>query len=95
MLSEKLVDLSLVPVCSPPLIESHGPLHAPDALARVPLIHDDTLAKHAGVPTWADWFKAAGVDGVDASRGLRFNSADHALDAAGEGAACSRQTCSL
>jgi hypothetical protein len=28
--------------------------------------------------TWADWFKAAGVDGVDVSRGLRFNSADHA-----------------
>jgi LysR family glycine cleavage system transcriptional activator len=38
------------------------------------------------MPTWADWFKAAGVDGVDVSRGLRFNSADHALDAAAEGA---------
>jgi LysR family glycine cleavage system transcriptional activator len=38
------------------------------------------------VPTWSDWFRAAGVDGVDLSRGLRFNSADHALDASAEGA---------
>ena len=40
----------------------------------------------AKVSTWAEWFTAAGVEGVDVSRGLRFNSADHALDAAGEGA---------
>jgi LysR family transcriptional regulator, glycine cleavage system transcriptional activator len=52
----------------------------------VPLIHDDTLAGRAKVSTWAEWFEAAGVEGVDVSRGLRFNSADHALDAAGEGA---------
>jgi LysR family glycine cleavage system transcriptional activator len=52
----------------------------------VPLIHDDTLARRPEVPTWADWFRAAGVQGVDVSRGLRFNSTDHALDAAGEGA---------
>ena len=36
-------------------------------------------------PTWSDWFKAAGFDNVDVTRGLRFNSADHALDAAAEG----------
>jgi Transcriptional regulator len=75
-----------VPVCSPRLIETHGPFEQPEALARVPLIHDDTLAHRANVPTWADWFAAAGVDGVDVSHGLRFNSSDHALDATGEGA---------
>jgi LysR family glycine cleavage system transcriptional activator len=83
---EKLIELSIVPVCSPGLIQMHGPLERPEALKRVPLIHDDTLAGRAQVPDWADWFKAAGVDAVDVSRGLRFNSADHALDAAGEGA---------
>ena len=83
---EKLIELSLVPVCSPRLIEMHGPLERPEALKGVPLIHDDTLAGRAQVSTWAEWFKAAGVDAVDVSRGLRFNSADHALDAAGEGA---------
>jgi LysR family transcriptional regulator, glycine cleavage system transcriptional activator len=83
---EKMIDISVVPVCSPRLIETHGPIQRPEALKTVPLIHDDTLANHAEVPTWADWFKAAGVEGADVSRGLRFNSADHALDATGEGA---------
>ena len=83
---EKLIEMSLVPVCSPRLIDTHGPMQRPEALRSVPLIHDDTLVNHAEVPTWADWFKAAGVEGVDVSRGLRFNSADHALDATGEGA---------
>ena len=83
---EKLIELSFVPVCSPRLIPMHGPLQRPEALTRVPLIHDDSLAGRAQVANWADWFKAAGVDAVDVSRGLRFNSADHALDAAGEGA---------
>jgi len=83
---EKLVEVSLLPVCSPRLSAAHGPFAGPAALARVPLIHDDALAGRPEVPTWADWFRAAGVQGVDVSRGLRFNSTDHALDAAGEGA---------
>jgi LysR family glycine cleavage system transcriptional activator len=83
---EKLVEVSLLPVCSPRLSAAHGPFAGPAALARVPLIHDDALAGRPEVPTWADWFRAAGVEGVDVSRGLRFNSTDHALDAAGEGA---------
>lgn len=86
LLYEKLVELSFLPVCSPKLIESHGPVRTPETLARMPLIHDDTLINRARVPTWTDWFNAAGIDGVDVSRGLRFNSADHALDAASEGA---------
>jgi LysR family glycine cleavage system transcriptional activator len=32
---EKLIELSLVPVCSPRLIEMHGPLERPEALKRV------------------------------------------------------------
>ena len=52
----------------------------------MPLIHDDTLASRVTVPTWADWFTAAGVKDADVSRGLRFNGADHALDATVEGA---------
>jgi LysR family transcriptional regulator, glycine cleavage system transcriptional activator len=83
---EKLVSLSLVPVCSPKLMESLGPLNSAELLARAPLIHDDTLLMRAPVPTWTDWFAAAGLDHVEIARGLSFNSADHALDAASEGA---------
>jgi LysR family transcriptional regulator, glycine cleavage system transcriptional activator len=83
---EKLISLSLVPVCSPRLIESLGPLDTPELLAHAPLIHDDTFLARAPVPTWTDWFAAAGLDHVEIARGLSFNSAEHALDAASEGA---------
>ncbi|MBI1203171.1 MAG: transcriptional regulator GcvA [Rhodopseudomonas sp.] len=84
--TEILAEISFVPVCSPGLLEKFGPVNDARDLARLPLIHDEVLVGRAKVPTWADWFEAAKVDGVDLRRGLRFNSADHALDAAGEGA---------
>ena len=83
---EKLVDVTYVPVCSPRLLEKYGPVTDARALARLPLIHDESLSARGASPNWSDWFKAAGVDNVDLRRGLRFSSADHALDAAGEGA---------
>jgi LysR family transcriptional regulator, glycine cleavage system transcriptional activator len=55
-------------------------------LKGMPLIHDDSLSSRAAVPSWADWFAAAGVRDADVSHGLRFSSADHALDATVEGA---------
>lgn len=86
LLIERLVELSFVPVCSPRLYEQHGSPRTAEALARMPLIHDDSLSGRAKVPAWSDWFAAAGLPSIEISRGLRFNSADHALDAASEGA---------
>lgn len=83
---EKLIALSLIPVCSPAFLERHAPLDTAAALARVPLIHDETFLPRARVPTWTDWFRAAGIAHVELTRGLTFNTADHALDAASEGA---------
>jgi LysR family transcriptional regulator, glycine cleavage system transcriptional activator len=86
LLVEKLIDIQLLPVCSPKLLTGRDGLKVPEDLKRFPLIHDESHATVAALPTWADWIKAAGVDGVDVSRGLRFNSADHALEATAEGA---------
>jgi LysR family glycine cleavage system transcriptional activator len=83
---EQLLEFYLVPVCSPKLIAAFGPFMSPEAFRHVPLIHDDTMADRPDVPTWADWLKAAGVKNADVRRGLRFNGADHALDATLEGA---------
>jgi LysR family glycine cleavage system transcriptional activator len=83
---ERLFEISFVPVCSPRLVEKHGPVKTARDLSRLPLIHDETLKARIAVADWSDWFKAAGVPDVDLRRGLRFNSTDHALDAAGEGA---------
>ena len=83
---EKLLDLAYIPVCTPRLLEKYGPVRNAQALARLPLIHDESLAARGASPNWREWFKTAGVGNVDLKRGLRFTSADHALDAAGEDA---------
>jgi LysR family glycine cleavage system transcriptional activator len=89
MFAEKLLSVRLLPVMSPRLLAEAGKLEAPADLRRLPLIHDDSLNALTGWPKWAAWFKAAGVKGaddVDTGRGLRFNSADHAIEATIEGA---------
>ena len=83
---EQLVDITYIPVCNPRLLEKYGPMKNAQALARLPLIHDESLSARGASPNWGNWFKAAGLDNIDLRRGLRFNSSDHALDAAGEGA---------
>ena len=80
---EKLSDEWLVPLCSPTLLYGAEPLRSPHDLHNFTLIQVDLPGV---VPTWADWLGMAGVTGVDTSRSLRLNVADHALDAASEGA---------
>jgi LysR family glycine cleavage system transcriptional activator len=83
---EKMTDLTYIPVCTPRLLEKYGPVSNAQALTRLPLIHDESLTARRASPDWSQWFKAAGVDNADLNRGLRFTSADHALDAAEEDA---------
>jgi len=84
--SRKFLEIETLPVVTPRLIEQFGPLETPEDLARFPIIHDDSLGRMFGLPTWMDWLRAAGAEHVDLSRGLHFSSADHALEAALEGA---------
>lgn len=84
--SQRLVAIETLPIVSPRLIEKYGPLETPDDLARFPIIHDDSLGRMFGLPTWMDWLRAANAEHVDIGRGLHFSSADHAIEAALEGA---------
>ena len=82
---ETLMDEAVLPLCSPRLV-ARGLKRAKD-LARFDLIHFELpMSAPGAVPSWADWLKVARVSGVDATRGLRLDAADHALDAAAEGA---------
>jgi LysR family glycine cleavage system transcriptional activator len=83
---QKMTDLTYIPVCTPRVLEKYGPVKDARALARLPLIHDESLAARRASPNWGDWFRAAGVTDVDLKRGLHFTSADHALDAAEQNA---------
>jgi LysR family glycine cleavage system transcriptional activator len=84
--AQRLLDVRMLPVLSPRLAAENGGVASPEDLRRVPLIHDDSLATLSGWVRWPDWLQAAGVEGMDVSRGLRFNSADHAIEATIEGA---------
>ena len=75
----KLCDEEIFPVCSPRLLEGRKGLRNAEDLARHTLIH---LNDHED---WAQWLKAVGVTGIDASRGPLFSERSMAIDAAIEG----------
>ena len=62
---EKLLDQTLLPVCSPAFLEKYGPFTSPEMLKGVPLIHDESFSSHVDMPNWVDWFAAAGVRDAD------------------------------
>ncbi len=80
---EKLLPVSVVPLCSPKLMQGEHPLREPSDLRNHTLLHDDTA--YEGRPDWASWLEMAGVTGVDRSHGLHFSHSALALDAAAEG----------
>lgn len=83
---EHLLDESVTPMCSPSLLEGPNAITRLEDLKNATLIHDESITRMAlDAPGWADWLALAGVEGVNADRGVRFNLADHAIDAAIEG----------
>ena len=67
-----LTEASFIVVCSPVLTGAGALLKTPDALREQTLIH---VTGHKADPgaEWRQWLHAAGVDGVDTSRGLSFD----------------------
>jgi LysR family glycine cleavage system transcriptional activator len=67
----------MVPVCAPALVQ-HGPsLDEPEDLVNYTLIHSE-----ARLVTWQMWLENAGVRGINPAKGLHFNRATLAIDAA-------------
>ena len=83
--SDHLFPESLFPVCAPSLPTADRPLAEPADLAHHTLLHIDWGAQAGTWPDWRMWLAAAGVDGVDTTRGPRFSLAETALLAAAEG----------
>lgn len=82
----------VIPVCSPRLLEGPRPLARAADLAGHTLIHDDGAAIDASAPDWHAWLRDEGVEGVDVSRGPRFDQALMVIEAAiaGQGVALAR-----
>lgn len=81
-----LMNESLFPVLSPSLLEKFGPLDSLADLARFPLLHDDMR------DDWGVWREAAGISGLDVSRGPSFSHSYLVQQAAvaGQGVALGR-----
>lgn len=89
LISHRLFSDEVFPVCSPSLLKQ-TPLNEPSDLARCTLLHLDWSSAHnLPWPDWPAWLRAAGVIGLDASRGPRFNDFTLCLQSAvaGQGVA--------
>lgn len=86
--ADRLFEEEVFPVCSPRLLEGERPLRQPADLRHHTLIHEDWRAEGdgwAGWPDWPMWLLAAGVEGVDPTRGIRFRQTALVIQAAVEG----------
>lgn len=81
VVSEFLSDGEVSPVCSPDLLQGKHPLLSSADLRHHTLIHDNFRID------WAIWRQSAGLDDINPERGVRFDSATYAVEAAvhGEG----------
>lgn len=69
-------NVDLFPVCAPGLPSADKPLNEPADLAHHLLLHDDSWAMDRDmIPGWDMWLRTMRVEGVDASRGVRFDNA--------------------
>ncbi len=82
---ERLIDLSITPICSPKLLTGEHPLKEPADLRHHLLLHDDTGELYDNEPFWTRWLHAAGVTDVDMNKGPHFSHAVLAFEAAIDG----------
>jgi LysR family transcriptional regulator, glycine cleavage system transcriptional activator len=72
--TERLLSATYYPVCSPGIATGPPPLRHPGDLRHAVLLHDEIPSSLPEAPRWEAWLRAAGVDGVDATRGPRLNN---------------------
>lgn len=84
--AEALADEYVLPLVSPKLLEEFGGKFEPHDLSRLTLLHDDSANFLSNAANWTEWLRLARIENIDTSRGLHFSHADHALEAALDGA---------
>ena len=77
---------TFVPVCSPRLLEQHGPIERAADLLRFPLIHYDWINGDPDAPTWRQWLAVArsidpDFNPLEKAWDLSFSEELHAIDA--------------
>ncbi len=81
---DKLLTVSLQPVCSPQLLADAQAMAHPRDLRHYTLLHDDAVSTLDGRPDWSSWLNLAGASEVNAGRGAHFTHGALAMQAAAE-----------
>jgi LysR family glycine cleavage system transcriptional activator len=80
--SQKLMSVSVTPLCSPALLAGNAPLAIPSDVLRYTLIHDNSDGPPGQKAFWDIWFDAMGVSCAEVGPGPRFTDSALALAAA-------------
>ncbi|GLO16106.1 transcriptional regulator [Pseudomonas putida] len=80
--SEPLIPGAVTAWATPSLIKRYGPLDDPQALSRVPLLHDEERS------TWSQWLQVNEVRHPAALQGLLFEDGQLTMAAALQGLGC-------
>lgn len=85
LVTHRLLEDQVTPVCSPTFLQQYGPIATPAALANVPVLRSP-------LAPWREWFVAAGLDWPEPREGAQFNDIGLLMDAAahGQGVALAR-----
>ena len=82
---DRMFGSDYIAVCSPKLLEAGPPLRVPTDMRQQVLLHDDATANERSGPSWEDWFRLAGVTGVDTKAGPHFGDSGMVYVAALDG----------
>jgi LysR family transcriptional regulator, glycine cleavage system transcriptional activator len=80
LLSHRLVDIELIPVCTPEYRDLHRLVGSSQSLIGTTLLHSS-----ARPHDWTSWFDSTGTTGIDPRSGIDFESSSLAYQGALEG----------
>ena len=86
LMAHEVLRDTFVPVCSPRLLDQHGPIERAADLLRFPLIHYDWINSDPDKPTWRQWLAVArsidpDFNPLEKAWDLSFREELHAIDA--------------
>ncbi len=88
----RLMGDRVIPVCTPDLLQQHGPVATIDALLAMPLLHDTATEGDGSGSDWQAWLAYCGKPNLVCQTGQHFSEASMLINAAmlGLGAALAR-----
>lgn len=95
LISEKILDEEIFPVCSPVLLDKTLALRSIEDLVNHKLIHSEHSANDETAPNWTKWLRLISpltLEKINANKGVNYTPASLAIDAAiaGEGIALAK-----